>query len=386
MRNTKRILIAHVIYKLDFGGLENGLINLINNMPSERYKHVIICLTDYTDFSKKLKKEVQLFSLHKNEGKDIGLYFKIYKLFRKIKPDIVHTRNMATLESLFPAFLAGVKCRVHGEHGRDVHDLDGKSVKFRLLRKLFRPFVDRYMPLSDELERYLLENINVPAEKITHICNGVDLDRFYPSENNKDVLPESFSDADSIVIGTVGRMEEVKDQENLATAFISIVTGDPEMKKKLRLVMIGSGSLLNTIKMKLDKEDCTGVSWLPGTREDTPELLRELDIFVLPSRAEGISNTILEAMAIGLPVVATNVGGNSELVVDGETGFLVPRNNPQALAEAIVRYINNPELRGQHAKNARERAVKEFSMDIMVKKYIDVYDDVIKVKGCRAVH
>lgn len=386
MCSSKSVLIAHVVYKLDYGGLENGLINLINNMPSERYKHVIICLTDYTDFSKKLKKEVHLFSLHKNEGKDIGLYFKIYKLFRRIKPDIVHTRNMATLESLLPAFLAGVKIRVHGEHGRDVHDLDGKSVKFRLLRKLFRPLVDRYIPLSDELEKYLLENINVSKKKITHICNGVDMDKFYPLKNEKDVLPEGFLSPGSIVIGTIGRMEEVKDQSNLADAFINIVSSDPEMKKKLRLVMIGNGSLLNTIKMKLDKEDCARVSWLPGIREDIPELLREIDIFVLPSKAEGISNTILEAMAIGLPVVATNVGGNSELLVDGETGFLVPRNNPQALAEAIVRYINDPELRSQHAKSARERAVKEFSMDTMVKKYIDVYDDVIKVKGCNAVH
>lgn len=386
MQDDKKVLIAHVIYKLDFGGLENGLVNLINRMPSDRFKHAIICLTDYTDFSRKLKTKVQLFSLHKKEGKDIGLYFKLFKLFKKLKPDIVHTRNLAALEALLPAFLAGVKGRIHGEHGRDVHDLDGSSVKYRLLRRLFCPIVDKYIPLSDELEHYLLAKIYVSPRKIVHICNGVDLEKFYPSDSKDSVLPENFLGPDIIIIGTIGRMESVKDQETLARAFIEVISKSPDMRQRLRLVMIGDGSLRGHVKAILDNAGCAEIAWLPGARNDIPEVLRTIDIFVLPSRAEGISNTILEAMATGVPVVATDVGGNSELVDDGVTGFLVSRESPKEMANALVRYINEPALRVQHAKNAREHSEQEFSIDKMVGKYINVYDEVIKIKGCRAVH
>ena len=138
--------IAHVIYRLDFGGLENGLVNLINRLPPDEFEHVIVCLTEATAFRNRLRDGIDIVELHKTPGQDWRLYHKLRRVFSKLRPDIVHTRNLATLEAQFPAWLAGVKHRIHGEHGRDVHDLDNSSAKYRWLRRVFSLLVQRYVP------------------------------------------------------------------------------------------------------------------------------------------------------------------------------------------------------------------------------------------------
>jgi len=371
-------LIVHVIYHLAVGGLENGLVNLINRLPRERFRHAIICLTDYTDFRNRIQDpDIRVFVLHKRPGKDLRIYPELWQLFRELKPDIVHTRNLSTLEAQFPAFLAGVPHRVHGEHGRDIGDLDGSRRKYQLLRRLFSPIVQRYIALSFDLDRYLQDRVGIPGSKITHICNGVDTGKFKSTgQQKRGVLPDDFSGTDSIVIGTVGRMEEVKDQVNLANAFIRLVKHQPD-NNNLRLVMIGDGVLRQLALSLLETAGLGDVVWLPGERDNVPELLGAMDVFVLPSLAEGISNTILEAMATGLPVVATNVGGNSELVADGSTGLLVPRSDPDALAAAIRCYVETPDLRRRHGENARKRCEAEFSITTMVNNYQVLYESLL---------
>ena len=372
-------LVVHVIYHLAVGGLENGLVNLINRLPAERFRHAIICLTDYTDFRNRISKpDVDVYVLHKRPGKDLRIYLELFKLFRQLRPDIVHTRNLSTLEAQLPALLAGVPHRVHGEHGRDISDLDGTSRKYRLLRRLFSPLVQRYIALSLDLDSYLRDRVGISAGKITHICNGVDIEKFRPPrEQDMDILPGNFSGADRVVVGTVGRMEAVKDQLNLAKAFIQLVEVHPDGGANLRLVMIGDGALRQPALSLLREAGLEDIVWLPGERDNVPELLGSMDIFVLPSLAEGISNTILEAMATGLPVVATDVGGNSELVLDGETGFLVPRSDPAALAAAIRRYVDDTGLRHAHGAHAQQRCETEFSISVMVKNYQDLYDALL---------
>jgi sugar transferase (PEP-CTERM/EpsH1 system associated) len=375
-------VIAHVIYQLAIGGLENGLVNVINRIPEDQYRHAIICLTDYTDFRNRIKNpNVEVHVLHKRPGKDLGLYVKLWRLFRRLKPDVVHTRNLTTLESQLPALLAGVPHRIHGEHGRDMHDLDGTSMKYQLLRRLFRPLIHRYVALSLDLKRYLQEQIGVPERKISNICNGVDTEKFTPaSVQSKTVLPADFSGADKIIIGTVGRMETVKDQTTLVHAFVRLATEHPKGRASLRLIMVGDGALREPARSILEAADLAQSAWLPGEREDVPDLLRAIDVFVLPSLAEGISNTILEAMASGLPIVATDVGGNHELVDQGTTGFLVPRADPAALADAIRVYVDHPDLRCRHGTNARKRSEDEFSIDTMVQRYRDIYDELLNTR------
>lgn len=175
------------------------------------------------------------------------------------------------------------------------------------------------------------------------------------------------------VIGTVGRLEPVKDQPNLVHAFIRLIKQYPNLKEDTRLMLVGDGSLRPEIEQLLKQAGLQELVWLAGSRDDVPELLREMDIFVLPSKAEGISNTILEAMACGLPVLATKVGGNEQLIVAGETGDLVPKENPEVLAQALYNYLSKPELIEQQARNAKQRALEYFSLDKMVGEYQKVY-------------
>jgi sugar transferase (PEP-CTERM/EpsH1 system associated) len=374
---SKPILIAHVIYRLDVGGLENGLVNLINNMSTENYNHVIICLTDFTDFIKRFNRKIEIYALNKKEGNDFGLYFRFYKLIKKLKPDIVHTRNLATLEMQFPSFLAGIQYRIHGEHGRGIQDPDGTNKKNIIIRRIFSFFVNRYIPLSKDLESYLIDKVKVSRKRITQIYNGVDTGKFIPEDDKKyNILPDNLLSRDMVIVGTVGRMDYVKDQVTLAKAFVNTIVKEGETVDQVRLIMIGDGALRADVTDVLNKGHAREKSWLAGTRSDIPELMRLMDIFVLPSLAEGISNTILEAMSTGLPVIATDVGGNGELVDDTTTGYLVPKDDPDAMSEAIIRYVKAPELRRAHGTNARSRILEKFSIESMVKAYEAVYQRV----------
>ena len=178
--------------------------------------------------------------------------------------------------------------------------------------------------------------------------------------------------------GTVGRLETVKDQPNLVRAFIHLMPTVPKAGDRLRLVIVGDGSLRAEIERLLAEAHVQDQVWLAGSRDEVPELLRSLDLFVLPSRAEGISNTILEAMACGLPVVATEVGGNAELVAEGETGQWVPANDPVALAAAIRSYVNDPDRMQAHGAAGRREVEVRFSLEAMVTAYRAVYDAVLK--------
>jgi glycosyltransferase involved in cell wall biosynthesis len=172
-------------------------------------------------------------------------------------------------------------------------------------------------------------------------------------------------------------MQTVKDQITLVRAFIDLVQHNVDARKGLRLVMIGDGPLRFESQKLLRETRTEALAWLPGERDDIPELMRTFDLFVLPSIAEGISNTILEAMASGLPVMATRVGGNPELVVDGETGMLVRPSNPVAMADAINSYLKDPAKLRCHGQAGRRRAEADFSIESMVEGYMTAYDAVL---------
>jgi sugar transferase (PEP-CTERM/EpsH1 system associated) len=367
--------IAHVIYRLGVGGLENGLVNLINHMPEDRYRHVIICLTDSTDFKQRLHRDnVRVVELHKKPGQDWLSFWRFYQVLKQHGVTLVHTRNLAALEYQIPAFLAGIKHRVHSEHGWDVFDPDGTNKKYQWLRRFLSPLVQVFIPLSKHLQDYLQYKVNIPSKKITRICNGVDAQKFYPGQSKNISECAFLNESDKLIIGTVGRMHGVKDQMTLAQAFVSLMQMKPEYLDFVRLVMIGDGPLHEQAMQYLDQAQLSHCVWLPGERKDIADLMRAMDIFVLPSIAEGISNTILEAMATGLPIVATRVGGNPELVESGENGILVHPKAPDTMAKGLDTLIADTEQRKRMGLASRRRVEQQFSIDVMVANYLAVYD------------
>lgn len=375
-----RPLVLHVMHRFDTGGLENGIVNLINHMPAEAYRHAVLALTEVTDFRHRVKRtDVEFIALHKPPGQGVWQYPRLFKLFRKLRPHIVHSRNLAALEVQVPAWAAGVPVRIHGEHGRDVGDLDGNNVTYQRIRRVYKPFVHRYIALSRDLNDYLVQKVHVPPNRITQAYNGVDTDRFCPAPDGPLTIAGCpFDPALHWLVGTVGRMQTVKDQTLLAQAFVQALQLDPTLRQRLRLVMVGEGPLRAKAQGILEAAGLADLAWLPGERSDVADIMRGLHAFALPSLAEGISNTILEAMASGLPVIATAVGGNADLVRQPDTGVIVPAADVPSMAQQLAAFANNPEQSRTMGLVGRQRVLSTFSMQAMVSTYQGVYDQQLR--------
>ena len=376
--------IVHVVYRLAVGGLENGVVNLINHLPADLFRHAIVCMTDASEFAKRIQRaDVPIVALGKPPGNSLLFQRSLYRAFRDLAPTVVHTRNLSSLEAQLAAALARVPVRIHGEHGWDTVDLDGTRRRYAMLRRLHSPLVHRYVALSEPIERYLVERVGISRQRIERICNGVDCERFAPARERRATFPHAaFRDERLVLFGTVGRLAAVKDQVTLARAFVAAVANDAAARARYRLAIVGDGVLRAPLEQVIDEGGVRDLVWLAGERSDIADLLPAFDVFVLPSLAEGISNTLLEAMACAVPIVATAVGGNVELVV-ADVGELVPPKDAQAMASAMRRIGESHERRTRMARAARARALGEYGLAGMVRRYADLYQREIERRAPR---
>lgn len=349
-------------------------MQLVNRLPQERFHHAVISLTTCTDFQHHFHHPfVSFHALHKQEGKDFMVWFRLWRLLRQLKPDLVHTCNLAAMEAVIPAMLAGIKVTLHAEHGRDSYDPDGTKFKYRLLRRFLAPFVDVFIPVSQELAVWLTKIINIPPEKIRCIINGVSIPEPSRALKRHFSIKKNFAPPEAFVIGTVGRMWPIKDHITLVHAFARLCQLAPQ--RTLRLVIVGDGPQRQSVEQLITQLNLKNQIKITGWRDDVHELLQEFDLFVLSSLAEGTPLTILEAMAVGLPVVATAVGGVPDVVIEQQTGQLAPPNNPDALASAMLVYLSDPTLAACHGAAGRERVLQYFSMNQMVEAYRILFEE-----------
>lgn len=373
-------LVVHLIYKLDFGGLENMLVQRINRMPAGAYRHAVVALTEITDFASKISKPgVGLYQLHKQPGSSPGTHLALWKLLRRLRPAVLHTYNLSAIEYAPAALLAGVPVRINGAHGREVSDPDGLNPRHRLLRRLMLPFYDCCYGNSADLVAWNRTVIGVPEHKSRLLGNGIDTDRFQPSSRDPLLAASGFA-ADSIVIGTVGRVQAVKGHAGLVDAFLALRSMAPAQAARLRLAVIGDGPQLAQLRAKVEQAGLQAQVWLPGARSDIAELLGGVDVFAMSSLAEGTPGSALEAMACALPVVGTRVGGLPEVIEEGSTGALVPPADARAMAGALMRYIASPELARAHGDAGRQRVLRLYNMNAMVAAYQGLYDNLCERK------
>ncbi len=359
--------IVHVLHSLGVGGTENGVVNLINSLQGE-FRHTVITMTGRGPLEKRLPADTPVHCLGKRPGLDLKTFGGLTLLLRRLRPQIVHSRNWGALDAVPAARLAGVPVVIHGEHGREATDPEGLNSRQKRIRRILAPFVDRFVTVSRDLRQWLVEAVGVQPGKVVTICNGVDTTRF--TDDGREAGRRKLGlPADSVVIGTVGRLDPVKNHIALLEAFSRLRDGSTS----LALVIIGEGPCRSALQAEIRRLDLTNQVHLLGERSDVPVLLKGFDIFVLPSIAEGMSNTILEAMATGLPVVATRVGGNPELVEDWVTGRLVPERDPIAISEALSDYLTDPVRRALDGKASRQRAIEHFSLERMMGSYRDLY-------------
>ena len=338
-------LVVHLIYRLDFGGLESLMVERINRMPAGAYRHAVVCLTGYTDFARKITKpDVSLHALDKQPGLSLGTHGALYKLLRQLKPAIVHTYNLSAIEYAPVALLAGVPVRINGAHGRDADDPTGSNRKHNLLRRLMLPFYDCCYANSADMLAWSRKVIGVPEHKSRLLSNGIDADKFHPAGAGDAPSPLPFG-PDTIVIGTVGRSQAVKDHATLIDAFVLLRAALPEQAARLRLAIVGDGPLLAAMRAKIAAAGLQDVAWLPGARTDVAAILRHLDVFVMSSIAEGTPGSALEAMA-----------------------------------DALARYVAAPALAGAHGAAGRERILRNYAMAAMVAAYQSLYDSLVERK------
>ena len=367
-------LVVHLLYRLDFGGLESLVVDCVNRIGPEHYRHVIVCLTDFTDFAQKITQpNVEIFSLHKPPGLAPGIHFKLWALLRQLKPAILHTYNLAAIEYGFTAKLAGVPICIHAEHGRDMSDMQGTNVRHNFLRRQLRYFIDHYVAVSADLHQWLHDTVQIPSSQQCLIINGVDTEKFKP-QGTPATLPWSAAEDGLFVIGTVGQIRDIKNHRGLISAFQQLVKQYPQYRARLRLCIIGAGTLLPQLEQQVANANLGELVWLPGARSDIAPLMSAFSVFTLPSLAEGTPVALLEAMASGLPVVASNVGGIPETISDQVHGTLVPVNDQSALVAALVRYLEQPELGVQHGLAARVRIEQQYSLTSMINGYTALYD------------
>ena len=376
---SKPINIVHVVHALEVGGLENGLVNLLNHLD-DRFTHTILCLSRSGRMAERIKNShVKIIEMRLPTDRFRFPVLRLAREFQRVSPDIVHTRGWATIDAIFAARVASVSCVIHGEHGREAGDPNGRNRKRNIVRKCLSPLVHRFVTVSDDLKSWLIRTVGIPESKVTTIHNGVDTRRFSSEERGASRISLGLDDS-VFTIGTVGRLDPVKDHTSLLQAFLPIARS----AQPACLIIAGAGPMRKSIESLSAELGISDKVQLLGERHDIPRVLKACDVFTLTSIAEGISNTVLEAMASALPVVATRVGGNPKLVDDGVSGYLVRAQDVAGLTAAYESYLYDPKLRDAHGQNGRVRAEQQFSLERMASQYAQLYQGLMGAREDRA--
>lgn len=366
-----QIKVVHVVPSFMTGGMENGMVNLINRMDPISFYHIICCLTKAGPISKNIvNPNVEICELNKAPGKNNKLLKRLFYFFKKKSPDIVHTRNWGGIDGIIPAKLAGVKVIIHGEHGRDINDPKGELRRRLWARRLISPLVNKYLTVSEDMSQWLVNTVRINPKKVMTIVNGVDTEKFSP-ENAALIRNKYGVDKFKFLIGTVGRLDPIKDQATLIKAFAILA----QSYKFISLLIIGDGPCRKELESLVDRLNIRNHVSFWGELNNVADIYKLLDVFALSSIGEGMSNTILEAMATGIPVVATDVGGSKELISDSKNGFLVPPQDPYTLANCLEKYIENPDLKALHGNTGRKLSISLYNMPKMVSQYSIFYMD-----------
>lgn len=373
-----RTHIVHVINRLGVGGMENVVVQLVNGLPPDRFRHSIIAITEVMPeiAARICHADVGLHALEKAPGQPFWRYSQMYFLLRRLKPDVWHSCNLAALEFSPVAWLAGVSRRIHAEHGLEIAELDGNKPAYLWLRRCYRNLVHAYVAVSVQIADYLQNRIGIDKDRVHLISNGVDLDLFRPLRAG-DAVPEGypFVSGQHWVVGTVGRQEAIKNPLLLVDAFIDLVHAGGPQASMLRLAMVGEGSQHEEIRQRMAAAGMGDRLWLPGNRDDVADIIRHMDCFVLPSISEGTSCTLQEAMASGVRIVATDVGGNRQVLDHGHIGILVPSGDCSAL-QAAISNAHNQDAR-EVATQMRTYAEATYSLQGTLSSY-----DTLFSKGC----
>lgn len=363
--------ITHFVENLERGGLERTVIDLIGAQRDAGHACRVICLFERGALAEELDaRKVPVLACGKRNGADLGAVLRARRFLKEAPPGgVLHTHNAAAhYHAVLAAAGLPLRCIVNTRHGMGVM---GPSRRREWLYRRAMPATDFVAAVCEAARDHFDRDGVRPRAGLLTVPNGIRVERFAPASvrAREALIAELGWPPGSRVIGTVGRMQPVKDQANLLHAFARV----RERVSEAVLLLVGDGTLrieLEQLAAELKLGDA--VRFL-GDRSDVDRLLRGLDIFALSSLSEGYSVALLEACAAGLPIVATDVGGNREIVRDQNNGLLVPAADPDALASALERLLQAPELTSTMGRAGRKWVLAEGSLRTMAERYLRLY-------------
>lgn len=360
--------LLHIVLYLPYGGLEKIVYDFSKELVVRDYEVHVAALEKGGAIGDLLQQNgIPVHILGKRPGKfDFRLLINLIRLINKLKIQAIHSHSSCIMYAALAGRLAGVKVIVHTEHGRYLPDSIGRIWEDRIFSRM----LSKYVCVSKELEKYLLTVVKAPSKKLMTIINGVNTSMYrqYSSKERLKLRAENNISHEAIVLGTICRLIPPKNVQFL----IDWMKRNSNTYENLVLLIVGDGPLFAKLSESA-KGLPKGQVRLLGARGDIPNLLNIFDIFTLPSRTEGTSLTILEAMSTQLPVIASDVGGNIDIIDHGKTGYLFECDNLDAFGACLHKVICDSMAAKKMGICARDSVEQRFSFITMINKYCDLY-------------
>ncbi len=370
----KKILYIHHTFRDQ--SPQSLLLEVAKRLNRKKYEIFACCLREGGLYEKKLDDiGVKVTNFRMRSIFDFWIIFKIIKFIKKYKIDIVSTTLFpADVYGRISAKLAGVPVILSTRHHYELSKQERNYKLFSWLDTLTMVFSTKIIAVSETVRNYIIQWHRISPTKVVTLYNGIDIEKYESNNNGNDLMNEFNLDKNRLTIGFIGRLVEVKGLDYLLDAAAEII----KKKKEVQFLIVGDGHLKGMLQNKANDLGISKYIIFTGFRRNVHEVLGVIDILVIPSLSEALPTVILEAMASGKPVVSTNVGGVPEIVIDGETGILVPPRDPESLARAILALLQLPEKRLIMMRENGKRRVKEiFAIERMVERYEEFYDSCL---------
>ena len=382
---VRRLKVVHVQLLPLLSGVQTVTLEEFKRLDKERFELFVVCqcpgpLSEEAEkigatcyFVPDLVREISPY-------RDLKALFSLWKLFNRIRPDVVHTHSSKPgVVGRIAAKISKTPVVMHTVHGFAFPAARGALEKFLyyVLEWLGSRFCNGVVVLKDDDRKITINDLRVPEGSVYLIPNGVDVVKYRPRllDERRTLRRNVLGIGDDVVaVGMVGRLWRQKNPECLLDAFASLV--GKAGNQRVHLFFVGDGELRGELESLIESFNVSERVTLLGWRTDVPDLLAALDIFVLPSRWEGLSLALLEASSCGLPVVATDISGNRDAVIEGVDGMLFPMEDAAALAECLSVLISSPETRVRLGSAGREKILKSYRLDSRVKEMADLYSSL----------
>jgi len=369
----RRLRIAHLIYSPAVGGSEMVAADVCNNLDRSIFDPLILFMYQGQGLMPEILSDRSIATYNLNQTRVKRLFGPLWS-FRALvglKLDILHVHHVPLWQKIWLAAKLAKVPVILTEHAK--YSIS-RSNRLQEACRRAAGVVNCFTTVSEDLKNYFVKEIGIPEESITVIPNGVDTSRFAPGPKNgvlRDLLPDKFAGK---VLISIGRLTEAKDQITLLSAIELL----KKQGRNIFLIVVGDGELRIPLEKEIAQKDLTHCVYLAGSRPDVSQLLPGVDAFILSSKREGFPMSILEAMAAGLPVIATNVGGIPEIVKDEQNGILVPPQDQNSLANAICRVLDDPKFAADLASSARISIEQNYSIQAITEAYTKIYLSVFQ--------